>query len=99
VPRAYLHYSIERLLSFFEESKTGTTVIHLGKADIDTFRVLLPPDPLLAAFAAVADPIDRRVVMAAQESRTLAVVRDALLPKLISGELPAPQAELEAAPV
>jgi len=79
--------SIESLLDFFERSKTGTTVIHLGKADIDTFRVLVPSDPVLRAFASLVDPADSRVVATAQESRMLAAMRDTLLPKLISGQI------------
>jgi len=87
IPRAFVHYSIEKLLDFFERSKTGTTVIHLGKSDIDTFRVLVPPMPVLLKFAGIARPLDARVVSTAQESRLLATLRDALLPRLISGEL------------
>jgi len=87
IPRAFVHYSIESLLDLFERSKTGTTVIHLSKADIDTFRVLFPPDPVLRAFASIVDPIDLRMVAAAQEGRTLTSLRDHLLPRLISGDI------------
>jgi type I restriction enzyme, S subunit len=87
VPRAFVHYSIESLLEFFERSKTGTTVIHLGKADIDTFRVLKPVPDVLEAFGKLIDPADRRIVSTAVESRTVADLRDTLLPKLISGQL------------
>ncbi len=93
VSRSFVHYSIEEPLAFFERSKTGTTVVHLGKADIDTFRVVLPSPELRAAFGRVADPIDSRMVALANESRTLASLRDTLLPKLISGELRVPKAE------
>jgi type I restriction enzyme, S subunit len=89
VPRAFVHYSIESLLDFFERSKTGTTVIHLGKADIDTFRVLVPSDPVLRAFASLVGPLDSRVVATAQESRVLTALRDTLLPRVMSGELSA----------
>jgi type I restriction enzyme S subunit len=101
IPRAFVHYSIENLLNFFERSKTGTTVIHLGKGDIDTFRVLVPPGQVLEGFARVVDPVDARIVNAAQETRTLVALRDTLLPKLISGEVRVTQAErmVEAAPV
>jgi type I restriction enzyme, S subunit len=87
IPRAFIHFSIERLLEFFERSKTGTTVIHLGKSDIDTFRVLLPPPLILDRFAKIADQLDDRIVASARESRTLTELRDMLLPPLISGKL------------
>ena len=87
VPRAVVHYSIESLLDFFERSKTGTTVIHLGKSDIGTFRVLVPPVAVLKTFGAIVDSMDARILTTAQQSRTLAALRDTLLPKLISGEL------------
>jgi type I restriction enzyme S subunit len=93
IPRAFVHYSIEALLNFFESSKTGTTVIHLGKSDIDTFRILVPQAAVMAAFGKVADPIDSLAVVKSAESRTLAAIRDALLPKLISGEIRVKDAE------
>ena len=74
-------------MRFFEESKTGTTVIHLGKSDIDTFRIVAPSAPVLTAFGAIVEHLDSKIVLNGAESRTLAVLRDALLPKLISGEI------------
>ncbi len=88
IPRAFVHYSIETPLRFFEYSKAGTTVIHLGKSDIDTFRVVLSPSPILAAFGSIAEPCDSSIVFNAAESRVLVTLRDILLPNLISGELP-----------
>jgi type I restriction enzyme, S subunit len=93
IPRAFVHYSIETQLNFFERSKTGTTVIHLGKSDIDTFRVLVPPKPVVTGFGNFTEPLDSRIVGIAHESRTLAALRDTLLPKLISGELRVRDAE------
>jgi len=87
VPRAYVLKVIEAPLAFFERAKTGTTVIHLGKADIDRFRVRKPRRDALAEFGQATDPMVERIVGNAAESRTLAALRDALLPKLISGEL------------
>jgi type I restriction enzyme, S subunit len=93
IPRAFLLYSLEEPLAFFERSKTGTTVIHLGKADIDTFRILLPASDILQRFGEVTDPMLDKIVLNKQESRTLAAIRDALLPKLLSGEIRVKQAE------
>ena len=91
IPEAFVRYSIEQPLAFFERSKTGTTVIHLGKADIDTFRVVVPPASTMREFGKIVNPLDARIVAIGRESRTLAAIRDALLPRLISGELRALQ--------
>jgi type I restriction enzyme S subunit len=52
-----------------------------------TSKVVLPPRPILKAFEERVDPLFRRILAATKASCTLATLRDALLPKLISGEL------------
>jgi type I restriction enzyme S subunit len=54
---------------------------------------IIPSDPVVAAFEKIAEPMFLSAEKARQESRTLAALRDALLPKLISGELRVPDAE------
>jgi type I restriction enzyme S subunit len=58
-----------------------------------TARVVLPPDNLIRALSDVLLPIEQRVLGNIYESRTLTNLRDTLLPKLISGELPLADAE------
>lgn len=89
-PRAFVFHAIRRPLAFFEATKGGTTVIHLGKADIDTFRAVLPIPTVMREFANVADPLVEQSVTLRTEARTLAEVRDALLPRLISGAIRVP---------
>lgn len=93
ISRMFLLLSIEGPLAFFEGSKTGTTVIHLGKADIDTFRMLVPGSKIMQAFADLTDPMLSAMVSNEHESRMLVALRDALLPKLLSGEIRIKQAE------
>ena len=50
-------------------------------------------DGLFAAFERIAQPLFLSIERHRQESRTLAALRDTLLPKLISGELRVPDAE------
>ena len=92
-PAAYVHRIIMPLLAAVEASETATTVIHLGKNDIDRFRVPVPDKRALAAFGHIADDLYRRIVAAKQSARTLATLRDTLLPRLISGQLRLPEAE------
>jgi len=53
----------------------------------------VPPPELASRFAETVAPFDHRMVASNAESRTLRVLRDTLLPKLISGELCVPEAE------
>jgi type I restriction enzyme, S subunit len=54
--------------------------------------VAQPPNPVLEAFACVARPLLAKTEAGERESRALASLRDALLPKLISGEIRVPDA-------
>jgi len=84
---AFIRNSIFGLLAHIEATETATTVIHLGKGDIDKFTVVVPSPTELDAFNRNCQPWYDRIVMAKHESRALAGLRDALLPSLISGEL------------
>jgi type I restriction enzyme S subunit len=74
-------------LAEVEATETATTVIHLGKNDIDRFKIILSDEKVLATFNRLAEPLSKRIVKNKQESRTLAALRNALLPKLMSGEI------------
>ena len=93
VPKSYLAEALKEPLAFFERGKVGTTVIHLGKSDIDTFKLICPGEQLLDAFARIAEPLVEAIVSNAQQNRTLAKIRDLLLPRLMSGEIRLAEAE------
>jgi type I restriction enzyme S subunit len=89
----FIHNSIAPCLAHIEETETATTVIHLGKNDIDRFIVVNPAKNILTEFNALSCPLYERIVINKKELRVLASIRDALLPKLLSGELRVPDAE------
>lgn len=93
VPTSFLVEALKEPLSFFERGKVGTTVIHLGKSDIDTFKLIHPGASLLGAFGKATNALVAQAVRAALESRALAQLRNTLLPKLVSGELRIESAE------
>lgn len=78
---------IEPSLRYFENTATATTVIHLGKKDIDTFTYLHPNEELLYKFSQVVEGLARKIVMNKLENISLSKLRDTLLPKLLSGEI------------
>ena len=65
----------------------GTTVNMLPMDAVQKPMVLVPPRALLETFDALALDLEHRREQTVQESRSLGVVRDALLPKLVSGEV------------
>ena len=65
----------------------ATTVMHLGQTDFDAFEIMLPDTELLDAFDAITTPMVEQIVSNSIENKRLAIMRDALLPKLMSGEI------------
>lgn len=90
---AFVRNSVVEPLKEVETTEIGTTVIHLGKSDIDRFLVVIPPQSIVAVFNQAAQNWYDRIVAAKREARTLIALRDSLLPKLISGELRLKDAE------
>lgn len=54
---------------------------------VKAWEMALPPPEILAAFGTIVDPLFEQIHSASNESAMLCDLRDALLPKLISGEL------------
>jgi type I restriction enzyme, S subunit len=71
----------------------GSAVPTLNRNHIHGLPVVIPPADLVQKFEAHAVALLRRQRANELESSTLASLREALLPKLISGELKIPQAE------
>lgn len=93
----FIYQTIKPHLEFFEGAKVGTTVIHLGKSDIDTFKVIIPSTEKLKEFYDLIDPIFRKGILNSNENIELTTIRDSLLPKLMSGEIEVTVAENELA--
>ena len=87
VSNYYVLHLIKPELEFVQSYKTGTTVSHLGKCDIDKFRIIVPPNNVVIKFSKLVNALFREKVRIASESRNLTTLRNSLLPKLMSGEL------------
>jgi len=71
----------------------GSTFLEISKASFRPIGVVAPSHSSMVAFDRLARPLYQQVVARERESCTLAALRDALLPKLISGELRIKDAE------
>lgn len=85
--RAFVFYTIKPLLKKIEQTQVATTVIHIGKKDFDTFEVVLPDETTLTNFDSLTASMIDNIVKNRLENKRLAVLRDTILPKLMSGEL------------
>jgi type I restriction enzyme, S subunit len=76
---------------------SGSAIPSTSREDFYNLAVLLPPPEVQEAFARLLTPSWARQACADEESRLLVALRNALLPKLISGELRVKDAERLAA--
>ena len=84
----YYHWVVQHLPSFRTiAADRATTMGHIRRAHLTEAKVLVPPRHLLAYGDQLLSPLLDKCLEARLESRALAVVRDTLLPKLMSGEL------------
>lgn len=85
--KAFLYFTIKPLLYAIEQTQVATTVIHIGKKDFDAFEITLPDPRVLDSFDAITTPMVEKIVENRFEIKQLELLRDVLLPKLMSGEL------------
>lgn len=66
---------------------TGTTRLSLNAKVLSGFPLAIPGDSVLDAFRVQIDRFRSRIMKSSEHSSTLTNLRDALLPKLLAGEL------------
>jgi type I restriction enzyme S subunit len=87
------HVSSDAFVEHTNAGSTGTKMPRTNWNDLARYPLVLPPPPIAKAFTDLTQGAVSRIVASAHHNRTLAVLRDALLPKLISGELRVADAE------
>ncbi len=79
--------SSDEFVAYTDQTSTGTRMPRTSWKAMKQYGVFLPPNALVSAFQGVTEPLLKRIIMNCHESQILAVLRDALLPGLVSGEL------------
>ncbi len=86
--RSYTYYTMQFLEEDFKQFEAGGTVFgSINKTDFQNLKVVIPPSASVEKFEEICYPIDRMIENNEKESRTLASLRDSLLPKLMRGEV------------
>ena len=87
------HLSSDAFVDYTNAGSTGTKMPRTNWSYMARYPAAIPSAPLAAAFTSHVRSAVDRIVAGIHESRTLAALRDTLLPKLISGALRVQDAE------
>lgn len=63
---------------------------HIKRSDLEKSLVAIPDEQVYKEATALLSPMIEQIIINRVQSRTLAALRDTLLPKLISGEIEVP---------
>ena len=86
---AYLFSTLyaDKFFAFMVAGSKGTKMPRGDKQQIMTYPVVLPSEEELAGFNTIASPLLEQIYSNRAENKRLSILRDTLLPKLMSGEI------------
>jgi type I restriction enzyme S subunit len=81
------HLSSPELVNHADACSTGTKMPRVHWVDIARYEIALPPNELASLYTSRIRALMDLITCHVMQSHTLAAIRDALLPKLLSGEI------------
>ncbi len=94
-PKWFYFYWTRHHLAHFRQvaASKATTMGHIQRGHLSEAKVVVPSGDVLAVADQLLGPLLERQVQNQLQARSLAALRDTLLPRLISGQLCLPEAE------
>jgi len=92
---AFISLALDRpeTRAWISQHAIGATLPNLNTGILSAVPLIISTESLLRAFTRIAEPIEQLISANNEQSHTLAIIRDTLLPRLISGKLRVPEAE------
>ncbi len=88
----YLYQHIKNNEEFLKNmGRGGTTTLNVNTKSFSNIRLLIPSEIALEQFHGIVEGLFKKIEQNLHESRTLSLLRDTLLPRLMSGELEIPE--------
>lgn len=88
----YLYQHIKNNEEFLKNmGRGGTTTLNVNTKSFSNIRLLIPSEIALEQFHGIVEGLFKKIEQNLYESRTLSLLRDTLLPRLMSGELEVPE--------
>ena len=85
------HSSSDEFVEYTNAGSTGTKMPRTSWQEMSRYAVVLPPEQIATEFNKQVQQMAEKIMSNVHKSRTLAALRDTLLPRLISGQLRVPQ--------
>ena len=87
----YLYQHIKNNEEFLKNmGRGGTTTLNVNTKSFSNIRLLIPSETALEQFHGIVEGLFKKIELNMHESRTLSLLRDTLLPRLMSGALEIP---------
>ncbi len=83
----FTYFALRQATADLQQRTHGTVFDTITRQTFETLDCIFPPAPLTQAFDRTVAPLLVQIRASLYQSRTLATLRDTLLPKLLSGEL------------
>lgn len=87
VGTAYIYFLLKRLLPTIESMASGSTFKEISGSAMKIVPISVPNCESLKKFAVFCEPLFKQIQKLEAESKRLILLRDSLLPRLMSGEL------------
>ena len=83
----YFFFKTDVIMSYFNSQGAKAAIPGINKKDVENIYILSPENEAVKEFGKFALPLFEQMLKNAVENRTLSLLRDTLLPRLMSGEL------------
>jgi len=82
-----LNLNSDYFKEFISSTVSGTNISNLKKSDLENYKLLLPPSPILQRFNFLVEPLFQKIILNQKQIMVLRRIRDTLLPLLVFGKL------------
>ncbi len=84
---AFLYVYLKTYNEVLKSFERGTTFDAITKPELESIKILLPPQPILQRFHSLVEPLFQKILLNQKQILTLKKIRDTLLPQLVFGRL------------
>ena len=87
----YFFFKTEQIMSYFNAQGAKAAIPGINKKDVENIYILSPENESVIKFGEFAYPLFKQMLKNAIENSRLSLLRDTLLPRLMSGEIEVPE--------